>query len=79
MSISTASTSIQYMYIPNLVGRQILRVPVLPCEEQTLLTSPGLSYSENTMPSTYNGTFISRSSTPESSFSVNVESVSDEE
>ena len=33
------------MYIPNLVGKQILRVPVLPCEEQTLSTTPALSRS----------------------------------
>lgn len=83
---STTMQSVQFMYIPNLVGRQILRVPVLPCEEQTLLTTPGLSYSENTTPASsytsYNGEFISRSrraSTPDSDVTVSSCEVSDEE
>lgn len=42
---NTTTETIQYIYIPNLVGKQILRVPVLPCEEQILSTTPGLSLS----------------------------------
>lgn len=41
--ILTPTTTTQYIYIPNLVGKQILRVPVLPCEEQPLETTPALS------------------------------------
>lgn len=28
-----SSPSTQYVYIPNLVGRQMLRIPVMPCSE----------------------------------------------
>jgi hypothetical protein len=28
-----SSSTVTYAYIPNLVGRQMLRVPFLPCEE----------------------------------------------
>jgi len=28
----------QYVYIPNLVGRQMLRIPILACEEEPTTT-----------------------------------------
>lgn len=72
--MSSQTASIQYMYIPNLVGRQMLRVPVLPCEEQTLQTTPALSLNTTSEPmkDTY-----SREASP--SPSVSVEEVSEEE
>jgi hypothetical protein len=30
---NTTMSSQAYVYIPNLVGRQMLRIPIIPCEE----------------------------------------------
>ncbi|KAF2121140.1 hypothetical protein BDV96DRAFT_563668 [Lophiotrema nucula] len=72
----SSPVEIQYVYIPNLVGRQMLRVPVLPCDEldktSTNITSTPLKVNTST--------FVSRPSyTRESSPTVSIESVSDEE
>ncbi|KAF2799868.1 hypothetical protein K505DRAFT_320909, partial [Melanomma pulvis-pyrius CBS 109.77] len=32
-------SSPQYVYIPNLVGRQMLRIPVLPCDEDMSIST----------------------------------------
>lgn len=39
-TMSSPQPTIQYVYIPNLVGKQVLRVPVLPCEDQILDSTP---------------------------------------
>jgi hypothetical protein len=42
--ITTTMSSQTYVYIPNLVGRQMLRIPITPCEET--------DYTEDSEPST---------------------------
>jgi hypothetical protein len=70
----SSPVEIQYMYIPNLVGKQILRVPVLPCESQTLKTSPALSLDTSPAPTANTG-YFSRESSP----AVSVQSVEEDE
>lgn len=68
----SSPAEIQYMYIPNLVGKQILRVPVLPCESQTLKTTPALSLDTAPKMTT---SYYSRETSP----AVSVESVEEDE
>ena len=78
MSATTTTTEqIQYVYIPNLVGKQMLRVPVLPCDDITTSTysTPGLVLNTSSAP--IKATFTNRSR--ETSPTVSIESVSDEE
>jgi hypothetical protein len=70
----SAHTSIQYMYIPNLVGRQILRVPLMPCESQTLDTTPSPSFNAPSTAPIMPNTTYSRDTSP----TLSTGSVSDE-
>lgn len=65
MSSQQSTDYMQYMYIPNLVGKQILRVPVLPCDEQTLATTPALTRSSSPVsPASPRPSLYSRESSP---------------
>jgi len=65
-----------YVYIPNLVGRQMLRIPVMPCEEADYTEESELPTSESTL-SFVNTTTTTRPASRDSSRSpsVSVESV----
>jgi hypothetical protein len=75
--INTTMSSQTYVYIPNLVGRQMLRIPVIPCEEADYSEEPELSTSNASTFDFVNTTTTSRPTSRESSPSpsVSVESV----
>ncbi|ORY16778.1 hypothetical protein BCR34DRAFT_556630 [Clohesyomyces aquaticus] len=61
-----ASTPAKYVYIPNLVGRQILRVQIISCGETTegSNTMPTVETSILTSSNTFEISTISRASSP---------------
>jgi hypothetical protein len=66
-------SSQEYVYIPNLVGRQMLRIPVIPCDEADHTDESELPTSQPTL--TYINTTTtsmptSRDSSPSPSVSV---------
>jgi hypothetical protein len=67
-------SSPQYVYIPNLVGRQMLRIPVMPCDDVISTIEPITSASLLTLDTSI-VTASSSSYTRDSSPARSVESV----
>ncbi|KAF1950766.1 hypothetical protein CC80DRAFT_496503 [Byssothecium circinans] len=76
-----SSTTMPYVYIPNLVGRQMLRIPTLTLDNEPDLSQP-TEVPEATPSLTLNTTEVKTAAmghSRKSSVSVSVESVDEEE
>ncbi|KAF2188244.1 hypothetical protein K469DRAFT_703740 [Zopfia rhizophila CBS 207.26] len=69
-------TSATYVYIPNLVGRQILRVPITSCEE---VEAENQNLSISILKTTSASMTNSPSSARSASLSPSIESIAEDE